>query len=66
VAISVILPVLGGILLMKLQHKLEHQSVKERIEALYENIDTERKTALIFTVLFLQRRLVYALSLVAL
>ena len=57
---------MAGILLMRLQPRLEHKEVKDRIESLYENIDSERRTALTFTVLFLQRRLVYAFSLVVL
>jgi hypothetical protein len=45
---------------------LEEQKIKESIEAIYENIDVKRKAALMYTVIFLMRRLLYALTLVLL
>jgi len=43
---SVAFPVLTAVILYKYQHHLEEDKFKHTIEAMYENIDVERKTAL--------------------
>lgn len=61
-----VLPILSCILLLRLKLRLEEPDIKERIEALYEKIDTSRSASSVFIVLFFLRRFVYALSMVTL
>jgi hypothetical protein len=63
-AVLTILPFLSLILLITKKSKLNEQSMKDKIGALYEEIDTSRKASLIYNVLFMTRRFIYAFSLV--
>ena len=61
---SVLFPVITAIILFKYQHRLEESRFKHSIEAMYENVDVERKASLAYIIIFLIRRLLFSAVLV--
>ena len=64
VLILVSFPFFAATLLMKMFGNLAIPMIKIRIDSLYENVDLQKRTALFYSVLFLARRLSYALILI--
>jgi len=63
---SVLFPIITAIILFRCQHRLEESKFKHSIEAMYENVNVERKASLAYTVVFLIRRLLFSAVLVLL
>lgn len=60
--ISFLFPFFVLALLLIFRKRMEEPHIEKRIGSLYENIDPERKAAILFSFFFLMRRLVFILS----
>ena len=58
--LSIGFPIIIGVFLLAFKAKLPSPNFKAKFESFYENIDISRKTALLYNVLFILRRLINA------